>query len=91
VRLNDTEREIARGVPAIKTIYDDAPGDNPEHIIATTLPASDEAVADVTAADPTSGNGRSEWLWVRLANGDLILGVFPQGDTYFTHEEEFSG
>ena len=27
-------------------------------------------------------DGRSGWKWFRLANGDLILGVFPRGETY---------
>lgn len=26
--------------------------------------------------------GRSRWKWLRLSNGDLMLGVFPLGDTY---------
>lgn len=27
-------------------------------------------------------DGRSSWVWVRLADGTLVLGVMPQGDTY---------
>lgn len=34
----------------------------------------------------TDGEGRSPWMWIRLPNGDLIFGCFPQGDTYFEHE-----
>ena len=31
---------------------------------------------------------RSEWLWVRFPNGDLMCGFFPHGDSYFEHEAE---
>lgn len=51
-------------------------------------PASDESVALVLSKDPEDGDGRSEWLWVRLENGDLLLGCFPQGETYFEVEED---
>ena len=27
-------------------------------------------------------DGRSEWVWVTLLNGDLMLACFPHGDTY---------
>lgn len=61
--------------------------------IATSFPAS-EAVAAFMASLPADGGfvfhpdsglvhqseTRSEWRWFRLANGDLILGFFPQGD-----------
>lgn len=45
-------------------------------------PASEAAVGIVLSADPGSEEGRSQWIWVRLPNGDLVLGVFPQSDTY---------
>ncbi len=51
-------------------------------------PASAEAVATVLSEDELSEDGRSEWLWVRLPDGDLILGVYPQGETYFATEKE---
>lgn len=25
---------------------------------------------------------RSEFCWITLPNGDLVLGVYPEGDTY---------
>jgi hypothetical protein len=56
--------------------------------LATVHAASLQHVAAVSQADEHSENGRSEWLWIRLANGDLVLGVFPQGDTYFAVEED---
>ena len=49
-------------------------------------PASAESIGYVLSQDIDTGDGRSEWVWVRLGNGDLILGVFPQGDTYFAVE-----
>jgi hypothetical protein len=32
-------------------------------------------------------DGRSQFCWIRLVDGTLILGVFPQGETYY----KFSG
>jgi hypothetical protein len=66
-------------------------GADTNRVIATTQPASEKAVKHVLDADPKAdlGYARSEWLWIRLGNGDLILGVFPQDDTYFEHETEY--
>lgn len=50
--------------------------------IAYIHPASKKSVKKVLAATTKGQNGRSNWVWVRLPNGDLILGVFPQGETY---------
>ncbi len=49
--------------------------------------APEEAVKFVLGADQESNDGRSQWVWVRLQNGDLVLAVFPQGDTYFHTEQ----
>ena len=38
-------------------------------------------------ASHTQHDGRSKWMWIRLPDGDLILGVYPQGDTYFSTEK----
>ncbi|MBY0561521.1 hypothetical protein [Hyphomicrobium sp.] len=55
----------------------------PEHVtLGYMVPATADDVARMLAADPFSGHGRSNWVWVRLANGDLMLATFPQGDTY---------
>lgn len=64
-------------------VYDDEDG---ERVIATIKPADPEIVQQVLAADESDDDGRSQWVWVRLPNGDLILGVYPQGDTYFECE-----
>lgn len=31
-------------------------------------------------------DGRSEWFFIRLPNGDLVLATYPRGDTYFETE-----
>lgn len=66
-------------------VYDD---DDPERVIATVHPASPESVALVAAASENDPDGRSQPMWIRLPNGDLILGVYPQGDTYFECERD---
>ena len=66
---------------------DDAFAARPRHI-ATVAPASREMVEMVLAADEHGHDGRSPFVWVRLANGDLLLGVFPQGETYFETEND---
>ncbi len=32
-------------------------------------------------------DGRSKWMWIRLPDGDLVLAIYPQGDTYFSTEQ----
>ena len=46
------------------------------------------ALKAVLAAPEETMDGRSEYVWLRLTNGDLILGVFPRGDTYFEVEKD---
>ena len=73
------------------TVYDiDETGRDTDRVLATVKPASNESVGTVLTASETSEDGRSNWMWVRLANGDLILGVYPQGDTYFATELDHS-
>lgn len=60
-------------------LYDD---EDPERCIAMVHPASKEIVKMVLAAKVKDPDGRSQFLWVRLPNGDLILGVYPQAGTY---------
>ncbi len=54
----------------------------------TIYPASAESVVTVLDSGAESINGRSNWVWLRLPNGGLILGVFPQGDTYMETEKD---
>lgn len=71
-------------------IEDNSAGNDTEQLCAYVHPASDESVMHVMAqpVNPVDCNGRSEWLWVRLQDGTLILGVFPRGDTYTTVEKD---
>jgi hypothetical protein len=50
--------------------------------------ARPEAAARVLSAPVGTGEGRSAFFWIRLHNGDLMLGVFPQGETYELLEGE---
>lgn len=73
------------------TVYDiNEDGEDTDRVLAEVRPASNESVATVLSADENSEDGRSGWMWVRLANGDLILGVYPQGSTYFATEDDHS-
>lgn len=50
--------------------------------LAMVHPAKPEFVKKVLEAPTEGSDGRSEWMWIRLPDGTLILGVFPKGDTY---------
>lgn len=39
------------------------------------------------AVDFVLAHSRSQWVWIRLPDGDLVLATFPQGDDYFATEE----
>lgn len=70
-----------------KTYQDLGDREDPARIVvANALPESVEAIIE---ANELSEDGRSQWVWVRFPNGDLMLGTFPQGETYFEHEEEY--
>lgn len=30
--------------------------------------------------------GKSQWVWIRLPGGDLVLAIYPQDDCYFSTE-----
>jgi hypothetical protein len=67
-------------------------GQYTDQIDAKYKPASQEALEAILDADvEINGPGftRSEWLWFRLPNGDLIFGCFPQEELYFKFEEEY--
>lgn len=57
--------------------------------VARTKAANDRSIRVVLDAG-TMEDGRSPWKWIRLRNGDLILGVYPRGETYFDVEEDAS-
>lgn len=49
--------------------------------IAYVTPADDKD-ADWLLSRPRDDDGRSNFVWIRFGNGDLVLAVYPQGDTY---------
>ncbi len=63
----------------------DDTGRETEQRIAYTQPAAAKDVEFVLSR-PETDDGRSAWTWIRLQNGDLILGVYPCGETYFEIE-----
>ena len=67
--------------------------------IATAFPANADAVERLLAKpvsrfrgpefpDVDADDSRSEWIWVRLVNGDMLLGFFPRGDAYMEAEAD---
>lgn len=74
--------------PHVLYVQDDETGLPTGRLLAYVGPASNASVALVLERDENDGDGRSNWVWLRLQNGDLVLGVFPQGDTYFGCEED---
>lgn len=75
-------------LPTSDIFIEDSDGFPTKQLCCTIYPASRESVEHVLSQDDNSEDGRSQWLWIRLQNGDLILGVFPQGDTYFDVEHD---
>lgn len=58
-----------------------------DRAIAWTTEASREAVdfvlsQQIDTPENNGHDGRSPWIWLRLANGDLGLVTFPHGETY---------
>lgn len=56
-----------------------------QYPIATTT-----RVERLLASPVSADDGRSEWMWFRLANGDLIVGFYPRGDAYMDCEVDFT-
>ena len=56
--------------------------DHETYNLCTIHPAHPASVKLVLDAPERTEDGRSEWLWCRFANGDLMLGLFPRGETY---------
>lgn len=66
----------------------DETGKDTGTVIGQREPAPQEAV-ELCLAGPIESpkyDGRSRWYWFRLGNGDLILGFYPQGETYMATE-----
>lgn len=65
------------------------PGESEPNLLAIVGEADSDLAHEIINTVPDdSGDTRSPWLWVRLANGDLILGCFPQGDLYLETERD---
>jgi len=71
--------------PHITYIEDDSARAT-DQFAAMIHPASPDAAARVLAKPENTEDGRSRWVWVRFQNGDLCLGTFPYGETYFDVE-----
>lgn len=56
--------------------------DDSDQPIATVYSASPDKVEMVIRQSTEGHDGRSKWSWFLLANGDIVLGCFPQGNTY---------
>lgn len=61
---------------------------NEDRTLLHRHPASKAIANMVINTEQVTLDGRSEWLWIRLSNGDLILGCYPQGETYMACEED---
>lgn len=62
----------------------------PDNIVYVE-PASKKAAKMVVKADEETGDGRSEWFWMRMPSGDLLLCTYPQGETYEATEWDRTG
>lgn len=62
--------------------------DDTDHVSVHYKPASAESVKLVLQADTDDYDGRSEFLWITLPNGDVILGTLPQGHIYELTEND---
>lgn len=79
MRVDDDERWL---------FDDDDEGSPGERVIGVMRPASPESVEAVLSADENDDDGRSQFFWLRLSNGDLVLATFPQGETYMKTERD---
>lgn len=50
------------------------------HVVMTDL--TDNQALAVLNADEGDDDGRSQWLQIVFPNGDVMVGCFPQGDTF---------
>lgn len=70
---------------SVRSLYEEG------NLLAVLAPAEPDAVRTVLRAEEGGEDGRSTWKWVRFANGDLALAVFPQGATYEALEGKTGG
>lgn len=55
--------------------------------IGIVVPATEESARTLIAID--DDDLRSEWVWVRLADGSLMLGCYPRGEALDAAEAEY--
>lgn len=65
-----------------RVLYAEDENGQPTTPIACRTPAALIDAARLLAMPATGHDRRSEFFWLRLQNGDLLLGTYPQGDTY---------
>lgn len=51
-----------------------------------SLITNQELVEKILNAPEGDDDGRSQWYWIRLSNGDLVMACYPHGDTYLETE-----
>lgn len=70
-----------------KLPYEASPDELYDEIMMADFPES--VFRRLLDRNPMNGETRSQILQFRLPNGDLILGFYPQGDSYMEIEEYF--
>ncbi len=68
--------------PKARGLYHEDEEGNKTQQVGWLTGAKQEDVEKLVASSTENRNGRSPWYWLRMANGDLMLVCFPQGDTY---------
>lgn len=69
-------------LPLMVTVLDAAKEVRGETHVASCFPVQDEMVSMALLATSISDNGRSEWRWLRTADGDLFMALSPTGEMY---------
>jgi hypothetical protein len=72
----------------MKVLYVENENGFPTSTPCATMVDADPEIATKVISAPITDDGRSNWKWFRLANGDLVLGCFPCGNTYFMTEAD---
>ncbi len=58
--------------------------------LAHSYPERDTGLVARLIAQPEDEDGRSEWRWLHLDSGDLMVGFFPRGNSYSDCEQAFT-
>lgn len=73
-------------LPMVLSVLDAAKDVRGEVHVATDWPLQDPEIAEALVSQPEGDDGRSDWTWLRTADGDLMLGLHPRGETYMALE-----